>query len=239
MKGWKSPPGLSQMREPLYNSPMMYKALFFDLDDTLYSHENGLWAAIRERMGQFMAERLSIPPDQVPAIRRQYYERYGTTLRGLQLHYAVDADEYLRYVHDLPLEQYIQPAPRLRQLLLHLRQPRWIFTNADVDHAHRVLSTLGVSDCFCGIIDIRALGFVCKPDIQAYQRALTCAGLSEANGCVLFDDSIANLAAARRLGFTTVWVHENSENHSEADFRLADLLELPDVLPELWANGER
>lgn len=218
---------------------MKYQALFFDLDDTLYSHTNGLWAAIRDRMGQFMAERLSIPSDQVPAIRRLYYERYGTTLRGLQMHYAVDADEYLRYVHDIPLEQYIQPAPRLRRLLLRLRQPRWIFTNADADHAHRVLSTLGLGDCFSGVIDIRALDFVCKPDIQAYQRALACAGLSEANGCVLFDDSIANLAAARRLGFTTVWVHENGENHSEVDFHLANLLELPEAMPELWTDGDK
>jgi len=218
---------------------MKYTALFFDLDDTLYSHTTGLWAAIRDRMGRFMAERLSIPSEQAPILRRLYYEKYGTTLRGLQLHYAVDADEYLRYVHDLPLEQYIRPAPHLRQLLLRLQQPRWIFTNADADHAHRVLSILGVGDCFNGIIDIRALDFVCKPDAQAYQRALACAGLSNASGCVLFDDSIANLAAARRQGFTTVWVHGDEQNHSEADFHLADLLELPEAMPELWADGDQ
>jgi putative hydrolase of the HAD superfamily len=93
-----------------YNTRMSYTTLFFDLDDTLYSPKNGLWLAIRERMGEYMAERLGLPRDEIPAIRHLYYTTYGTTLRGLQRHYQVDSDDYLAYVHDLPLERYLQPA---------------------------------------------------------------------------------------------------------------------------------
>jgi pyrimidine 5'-nucleotidase len=138
---------------------MSYTTLFFDLDDTLYPGSNGLWALIRERMGWYMVEVLGLPESEVPALRRKYYETYGTTLRGLQIHHQVDVDDYLHYVHDLPLEQFLQPNPELRALLLSLPQQRWIFTNADADHARRVMSVLGVQDCFTGIIDIRAIGF--------------------------------------------------------------------------------
>jgi len=69
---------------------MEYSVLFFDLDDTLYSNTNGLWEAIRERMTDFMEERLGFPPDEIPNLRRNYFEKYGTTLRGLQINHSVD-----------------------------------------------------------------------------------------------------------------------------------------------------
>jgi hypothetical protein len=86
-----------------YNCSMNYSTIFFDLDDTLYPKTSGLWGAIRERMGVFMVERLGLPAEEVPIIRKTYFETYGTTLRGLQIHYHVNSDEYLSYVHDLHL----------------------------------------------------------------------------------------------------------------------------------------
>jgi putative hydrolase of the HAD superfamily len=83
---------------------MGYTTLFIDLDGTLYSNSTGLWDAIRVRMTQYMLERLNLPKENVSNLRRQYFERYGTTLRGLQIHHGVDANDYLAFVHNLPLE---------------------------------------------------------------------------------------------------------------------------------------
>jgi putative hydrolase of the HAD superfamily len=213
---------------------MSYTTLFFDLDDTLYPGSNGLWSLIRARMGQYMTDVLGFAETEVPALRRSYYETYGTTLRGLQIHHQVDANDYLRYVHDLPLEQFIQPNPELKTLLLSLPQQRWVFTNADADHANRVMSALGVQDCFHGIIDIRALGFICKPELDAFQRALRLAGDPAPEACVLLDDSVSNLAAARQIGFSTVWVSQNGSSHPAAQITLSGLLELPLKMPCLW-----
>ncbi len=58
----------------------------------------------------------------------------GTTMRGLQIHHQIDTDDYLAYVHDLPLHDYLYPNPQLRSLLTSLPQRRWIFTNADADY---------------------------------------------------------------------------------------------------------
>jgi len=119
-------------------------------------------------------------------------------------------------------------------MLRSLPQSRWILTNADADHANRVLSILGVEDCFQGIIDIRAVQFACKPEDLAFQRALALAGDPSPESCVLLDDSESNLVKASQLGFTTVQVGRNGNPHSPADYSLSDLLELPKTLPDLW-----
>jgi putative hydrolase of the HAD superfamily len=201
--------------------------MFFDLDDTLYSPKNGLWQAIRDRMRRYLIERMGFPPEVT----------YGTTLRGLLINHPerTNADEYLAFVHDIPLQDYIQPDPSLKVLLQSLPQRRWIFTNSDDRHAHRVLNTLGLSDCFEGIIDIRALGYTCKPVEDAYQRALVLAGETHPGRCILFDDSPRNLAPARALGFYTVLVGHHEPDPS-ACRTINSLHALPETMPELWKS---
>jgi putative hydrolase of the HAD superfamily len=216
---------------------MIYTTLFFDLDDTLYPSNTGLWSAIRGRMSQYMLERLCLPPDQVPALRRYYFETYGTTLRGLQINYQIDPDDYLAYVHDLPLADYLRPCPpEARQLLLSLPQERWIFTNADANHARRVLDRIGLEGCFTGIIDICALGYLCKPDLPAYQRALQIAGDPDPGRCVLFDDKLTNLSTARWLNMATVLVCEDCLGDLDGNRCITDLMDLPVIMPELWGE---
>jgi pyrimidine 5'-nucleotidase len=212
---------------------MNSSALFFDLDDTLYPNSNGLWEAIRARMTDYLRDPLGFPADEIPELRQTYFETYGTTLRGLQINHSVDADDYLAFVHDLPLEEYISPDPQLHDLLISLPQRKWIFTNADSNHAMRVLGILGLEDCFDGIIDVRALDYLCKPELQAYQRALALADETDPANCVLFDDSLRNLAPAQAAGFTTVLVG-TIETHPGADYSVKKLNDLPQVFPQLW-----
>jgi pyrimidine 5'-nucleotidase len=114
-----------------------------------------------------------------------------------------------------------------------LPQKKWIFTNADSNHALRVLNLLGLSGCFQGIIDVRALGFSCKPQMDAYNRALTLAGAVTPAKCVLLDDSPRNLYPARQLGITTVLVGSTDPDPA-ADYYLPTPKDLPIVMPELW-----
>lgn len=212
---------------------LRYTTLFFDVDDTLYDKSCGLWDAIRERMVFYMDERMHLPAAEIAILQRQYYETYGTTLRGLQIHHQVDTDDFLAYVHDLPLVEYLAPVPGLRSLLLSLPQQRWVFTNADSAHAGRVLKVLGLEDCFHGLVDVRAVDFLCKPHPEAYLHAMQAAGETDPERCVLFDDSPRNLAPARKLGFTTVLVGAR-ETAPAACLSLPDLLALPELMPELW-----
>jgi putative hydrolase of the HAD superfamily len=178
---------------------------------------------------------MGFSPEEVDTLRHEYFVTYGTTLRGLLINHPerIDADDYLAFVHDIPLKEYIQPDPSLRDLLLSLPQHRWIFTNSDDRHANRVLDILGMRDCFEGIIDIRALGYACKPVEDAYHRALALAGETLPGRCIYFDDSPRNLAPARALGFCTVLVGHPTPDPS-ACHTVNSLQELPEILPELW-----
>ncbi len=91
-------------------------------------------------MNDYMREHLEIPREEIPALREKYFLQYGTTLRGLQAHHNVDTVEYLAYVHDLPLEDYLAPNPIQHSIIASLPTRNLIFTNADVLHAQRVLT---------------------------------------------------------------------------------------------------
>jgi len=212
---------------------MRFDTILIDLDETIYESGNGLWGAIRDRMSDFMHVQLRFSMEEIPALRHSYYETYGTTLRGLQIHHQVDADEFLAYVHDLPLAYYLQPDPELHSLLHSLPQRKYIFTNADSGHASRVLKALEVSDCFVGIIDIRAMEFICKPQPEAYRRALEIMDQNDPRRCVYLDDIPKNLTPARKMGMFTVLVRNESVD-SVADKTVSSLKDLPKSMPELW-----
>jgi putative hydrolase of the HAD superfamily len=224
----------------LYNWPMRYQLLLFDLDETLYPPTSGLWNAIAVRMQNYMAEKLGIADDQVDTIRRSYFDKYGTTLKGLQSNYQVDAVDFLRYVHDIPLDQVLEPDPALRPLLLSLPQKKWICTNADRGHAQRVLNYLGVKDCFAGITDIIDANFDPKPSKAFYQTTLSMAGVQDPQTCVLFDDLPRNLEPASLMGLTTVLVRSEAVRTGQAvpyaSFMVPSVHALPEVFPGLWES---
>jgi putative hydrolase of the HAD superfamily len=205
---------------------MLHYALF-DLDNTLYPPECGLWEAIGERINLYLTERLRLPPAEAASLRRRYFQTFGTTLNGLRLEYAIDPLDYLGFVHDLPLAKYLQPRPALDAMLARLPQVKVIFTNADAPHARRVLEHLGIRHHFTDIIDILTLNFVNKPDQLAYQRAveLIAAPPSE---CLFVEDTAQNLLPAHDLGMRTVLLGPPSAERG-IDHQISHILELEAV----------
>ena len=185
-----------------------------------------------------MQEFLDLPAHEISSLRRHYFITYGTTLRGLQIHHNVDAEEFLAYVHDIALGSYLKPDPDLRALVQSLPQKKWIFTNADSAHALRVISQLGLDGCFDGVVDVWANDFYCKPQLEAYRSALAHAGETETSRCVFLDDSPRNLAPATELGFFTVLVGAIQPDPS-ACLSLRSIHDLPHYLPELWNQTGR
>ena len=216
-----------------YNAFMSFTTLFFDLDATLYTPQNGLWDEIRLRIFQYMREKVGIPEDQISETRDRYWKTYGTTLEGLRIHHQVDPEDYLTYVHNLPLDQYLEDDPQLRDLLISLPQDMWIFTNADHRHASAVLGELGISDLFKGIVDLIAMDYRVKPQPESYKIALEMAGGVDPGKCILFDDLQANLNGAKNAGMTTVLVG-GKRPADQVDFHLESIHDIKNTLPMLW-----
>lgn len=214
----------------------MLRYFLCDLDETLYGPETGLWRALRERINTYMTDRLGIAPEVVSTLRESYYLRYGTSLTGLQNDYSVDAHDYLAYVHDLPLNDYLQPSPALNGMLARLPLQKIIFTNADAPHAHRVLNRLGIARHFSRIIDIHTLEFINKPRPEAYARVLQLIG-AQANECLFADDALRNLLPAREMGMLTVLVGgEPPPSLAGADYHIPNILGLERVVAGLFGQ---
>ena len=208
---------------------MSFSSFFFDLDETLYPSASGLWVAIRERIDRYLSERMGFPRDQLAAVREKYFREYGTTLRGLQANYSINTDEYLAFVHDIPLAEYLHQDPELRVALEGIQGRKFIFTNADSAHATRVIKAIGLDGLWDGIIDVHTIAPYCKPMPESFQLALRAAGDPKVHTCVLLDDQARITRAARSLGIFTILVGREDPGY-EADEALLNLADLPGLL---------
>jgi pyrimidine 5'-nucleotidase len=208
---------------------MKFTTIFFDLDDTLYPSNAGLWDAIKNRMTDYMRERMNLPADEIPALREKYYLQYGTTLNGLQKHHGVDVEDYLAYVHDLPLADYLTPNPVQRSIIASLPTRNLIFTNADIRHAERVLAALDLRDLFSTIVDVNTVAPYCKPMPESFDIAMKAAGETDPTRCVMIDDLARTTRAAKSAGMFSILFGETAVN-GDAHASLSDWNELIKIL---------
>lgn len=210
-----------------------FRFLLCDLDNTLYPPDSGVMLAVGQRMVHYMVERVGVPPDDAKRLSRHYYQQYGTTMRGLILHHRIDPEDYLAFVHDLPLEQYIQPNPGLDAMLANIPLRKAVFTNADREHARRVLNVLGVRHHFEWIIGVHEFGFNSKPHRSAYLRILDILD-THAEECIIVEDAAGNLVPAKAMGMLTVLVGNGSLSPEsppgEADIYIPDILCLAEAI---------
>ncbi len=176
-----------------------------------------------------MHQVLHIPENKIPAMRKRYFDDYGTTLSGLRANYSIDAEEFLSFVHDIPVTDFVKPNGQLRQMLLTLPQPKWILTNSDKNHALRVLTALGVEDLFEGVLGVSDLNYRNKPDPYVYKQALIAAGDPSPKECLFADDLPKNLIPAFEMGFVTVLVGDREPTHATT-YHIKQIIDLAKIL---------
>ncbi len=127
----------------------------FDLDNTLYPHHVNLWQQVDARIGEFVSAWLKITPEQARTIQKDYYRRYGTTMRGMMTEHGVRADDYLAYVHKID-HSPLEPNPAMGAAIAGLPGRKLSLTNGSTDHASAVLARLGLAAHFEAVFDIIA-----------------------------------------------------------------------------------
>jgi putative hydrolase of the HAD superfamily len=211
------------------------EVVLFDVDETLYPRNAGLMQAIGRRIQVYMEERLGMSRELVDYLRPEYVKRYGTSLRGLQINHHIDSEDYLTFVHDVPLCEYIGPNPSLETMLRNLPVRKVIFTNGSAEHALSVTRILGVDAYFERIMDVRTFDFVCKPHSEVYQRAIDLLRIAP-NRCLLVDDNVRNLRPGKQLGMLTVMVGDHVPEAEIVDFHLPDVLGVGEIVARLNAG---
>ncbi len=203
----------------------------FDLDDTLYPPEQGVMALVQGRINAFMVDAVGLPTDEARVLQRQFLNEHGTTLAGLMANYAVDADKFLREVHDVPLDS-LEPSPRMADALSRLPGRRFVLTNGARFHAGRVLERIGITTLFDGVFAIEDMDLTPKPAPSTFRHFLKRFNI-DPHRAIFFEDTPRNLAPAKALGMTTVLIGDG-HGHELGDWIDAtapDLLSFLEPLP--------
>lgn len=200
------------------------KTWIFDLDHTLYRMDPATMREVEARITQFVQRHLGLPRDEAYEIQKKYLREYGITLAGMMKHHGVDPDIYHAEINDIDALSLL-PDVALRNALARLPGERFVFTNNCGNFARKVLAKLDIGDLFTDTFDIRALGYVPKPDMGAYD-ALVQRFFCDPRRTALFDDRACNLPPAHALGMTTVWFNHGTataDERTSIDYETGDL----------------
>jgi len=176
----------------------------FDLDNTLYPATSDLWPKIDQRITLYLGAIYGLDGMSSRALQKYYYERYGTTLRGLMEELGIGAQEYLEFTHDIDRSSLL-PDPLLAGAIGALPGRKLILTNGSREHALLTAGALGLESHFDAIFDIADADFIPKPAPATYARFF---GRHEIDPlrAVIFDDLARNLIIPHESGMTTVLV---------------------------------
>jgi len=176
----------------------------FDLDNTLYPHHLNLWQQVDVRIRDYIVDFLKVTHEEAFRLQKDYYRRYGTTLRGLMEEHGLDPDKFLEIVHQID-HSPLTPNPALGGAIAGLPGRKFILTNGTRRHADAVMRRIGIEHYFDDVFDIRAAELEPKPRRGFYERFLA-RHLVDAGRAAIFEDLARNLEVPHALGMTTVLV---------------------------------
>lgn len=219
------------------------KVFFFDIDNCLYPKSAKVHDLMAKLIDQYFVTHLSLPWDDAVRLHKEYYQNYGLAIEGLVRHHQIDPLEYNAKVDDaLPLEGIIKPNAELKKLLADLDRTKvkpWLFTNAYINHAKRVIRLLEIEEYFEGVTycDYSSVPLVCKPQADMFQKAMREAGAVSYDDCYFVDDSYSNCKTAQQLGWATAHLVEEGvklPRSPASKYQIRTLQELRTAFPEAF-----
>ena len=179
----------------------------FDLDNTIYPAESGLFDQISRRITLFIEQRFGIGHEDALAMQKDLLSRYGTTANGLKHEHNTEPQDFMDFVHTIDLEGF-RPDPEIAAAITALPGKKVIFTNGTRGHASQILKAMELSHHFDGIYDIFDANHRPKPEPDIYHEVIACFGIN-AETTVMIEDMAVNLKPAAEMGMTTVLLEHN------------------------------
>ena len=207
----------------------------FDLDNTLYSAETGIFDQVDKLMGEYIVKYLNVDISEAKIIQKKYFKEHGTTLKGLMDNYNIIPEHFLDEVHKLDYS-IIKPNLELKKALNKIKSEKIIFTNANRSHVNAILDRLEINGAFDGIFDITDANYIPKPEMISYENLIKKFNIDK-NKTIMFDDIAKNLVPASKIGFKTVWIDTGKENYSDDIANSRKYLDYETTDLPLWLNS--
>lgn len=203
------------------------RAWLFDLDNTLHNATPHIFPHINRSMRDYIERHLGVEAHEATRLRQDYWTRYGATLLGLIRHHDTDPDHFLRETHQFPdLRRLVVFERPVIHALHRLRGRKILFSNAPRHYAEAILDITGLSACFDAVYSVESVRYQPKPMLAGFRTLLRAEGL-DPRRCIMVEDSLANLVAAKKLGMKTVWVSTSLRRSPCVDQKITSVLELP------------
>jgi putative hydrolase of the HAD superfamily len=217
---------------------MKYELAIFDMDGTLYEFEGGpidfsrteAYSKIIDNGIEFIAQKLAVSRQKATTIRKAIVEKYANDISiGLEKEYGIDKLSYFNTVWNVDASKYVKYDPELKSLFESLSCKKAVLSAAPRIWVKRVLNQLQISDLvdeiWTGEGDIR------KPSKEAYFAVVHKFGFVPAE-CVVLDDEIKNIKAAKAFGMGTIFVSNQAskEDVPEADHVIKNIYEIRNIM---------
>ncbi|MDP3540636.1 MAG: pyrimidine 5'-nucleotidase [Azonexus sp.] len=200
----------------------------FDLDNTLHNATPHIFPHINLSMRQYIERHLGLDEPDATQLRQDYWIRYGATLLGLMRHHDIDPNHFLRETHQFPeLKHMVVFKKATLHALRRLPGRKIIFSNAPRHYTEAILELTGLGSCFSAVYSVENVRFQPKPMLAGFRTLLRAEHL-DPKRCVMVEDSLPNLVAAKKLGMKTVWVSTGLRQSPFVDVKIRSVLELPE-----------
>ena len=207
--------------------PPSRRVWIFDLDNTLHDARPSIFPSMHAQINAYLRRHFGLDEAGADEMRRFFWERYGTTLKGVTRHHGHDPRRFMRETHHFPqLDAMVVGENALRHALARLGGTRLVFSNAPRHYVEGVLRVLGVARLFDAVYTIESTRYRPKPAFQGFRVLLRAHDLSPRR-CALIDDQLENLRTAKRLGMGTVWVSREARRVAFVDLRIGSVTQLP------------
>ena len=207
--------------------PASRRVWIFDLDNTLHDASVHIFPSMHVQINDYLMRNFGLDQEGANELRRFFWERYGTTLKGLMRHYGTDPKEFLRETHQFPgLAGMMVHDNALHHALSRLAGRKVILSNAPRHYIEDVVRALGVARHFEAVYSIESTRFRPKPSTRAFQMVMRNHDL-DPHRCAFIDDSLDNLRTAKNLGMSTIWIEPRPLRASFVDLRVGSVIDLP------------
>jgi putative hydrolase of the HAD superfamily len=191
-------------------------------------------ACIDCRIDDFMARKINLEREELTRLRTSYLQKYGTTLAGLFINHQVEPAEYIEFIYQINISDFLQPDSRLAKVLESVPLTKVVFSNSPAGYIRKVLGVLGVEKFFAKIYDIEFCGYMGKPNLSSFQKVLNDLG-ADGEECILVDDCLANLQAAREIKIVPIYI--NRDPQQSIPWQIQEIYEIAETIQKITKSG--